>query len=143
MALESIVNELYLPYTPEQVWGALADSAALERWLMPNDFVARVGHRFTFRTAPVPPHFDGVVRCEVTALEPPIRLAYTWVGGPLLDTLVTFTLRQEGNGTRLRLEHSGFDMDNPVVRLTKDALAGGWRSPDLAARIGAAIEGRI
>ena len=71
MALESIVNEFYLPYTPEQVWRALTDSAALERWLMPNDFAARVGHRFTFRTTPVPPYFDGIVHCEVTEVDPP------------------------------------------------------------------------
>jgi hypothetical protein len=35
---------------------------------MPNDFEPRVGHRFTFRTDPVPAHgFDGIVRCVETA----------------------------------------------------------------------------
>ena len=139
MALESIVNELYLPYTREQVWGALTDSAALARWLLPNDFAARVGHRFTFRTDPVPPYFDGIVHCEVTEVRPPERLAYTWVGGPLLKTLITFTLRPQGAGTNLRLEHSGFDTSTPAGRAAKDGLSHGWLAPDLAERIGAVI----
>lgn len=140
MALESIVNELYLPHTPEQVWRALTDSAALECWLMPNDFAARVGHRFTFRTTTVPPYFDGVVHCEVTEVEPPARLAYTWAGGPITGTVVSFALRQHGEGTHLRLEHAGFDTDIPAARMAKDNLSGGWLAANLAERIGAAID---
>ena len=138
MALEAIIHELHLPYTPAQVWGALADSAALARWLMPNDFVARVGHRFTFQTEPVPPYFDGTVRCEVIAVAPPTRLAYTWVGGPI-DTVVSFTLRAEGDGTHLRLEHAGFDTSTPAGRAALAGLSHGWTSAAMAARLIAAI----
>jgi uncharacterized protein YndB with AHSA1/START domain len=139
MALESIVNELYLPFTPEQVWGALADSAALARWLMPNDFAPRIGHRFTFRTDPVPPYFDGTVHCEVLEVRPPERLIYTWVSKPFLDTLITFSLRPEGAGTHLRLEHSGFDTSTPSGRAAKAGLSHGWLAHNLAERIGAVI----
>jgi uncharacterized protein YndB with AHSA1/START domain len=88
------------------VWHALTDSEALARWLMPNDFAPRVGHRFTFRTQPGP-GFDGVVRCEVLELAAPSRLAFTWVGGPI-DTVVRFSLTGERGGTRLVLEQTGF-----------------------------------
>jgi uncharacterized protein YndB with AHSA1/START domain len=138
MALEAIVNELYLPYTPAQVWGALAGSAALARWLMPNDFEARVGHHFTFQTEPVPPYFDGTVRCEVTAVEPPTYLAFTWVGGPI-DTVVSFTLRPDGGGTHLRLEHAGFDTSTPTGRFAMAGLSRGWTSPEMAARLAATV----
>ena len=140
MALESIVNELYLPYSPEQVWRALTDSAALAQWLMPNTFEARVGHRFTFRTEPVPPYFDGIVNCEVKELDSPMRLAYSWTGGPLVDTLVNYTLRPQGAGTMLHFEHSGFDTAIPAVRFVKAGLSQGWLGPIFTERLIAAIE---
>lgn len=99
------LNRWY-PHPPERVWRVLTEADLLARWLMPNDFQPRVGHRFTFRTDPAP-GFDGVVHCEVLELEPPVRLAFTWKGGPI-DTVVRITLAAEGDGTRLRMEQSGF-----------------------------------
>jgi uncharacterized protein YndB with AHSA1/START domain len=98
--------EVILPHSPNRVWRALTDSRALSEWLMPNDFEPRLGHKFQFRTKPAP-GFDGIVHCEVTALEEPRRLAYSWRGGPL-DTVVTWTLEPVAEGTRLRLEHGEF-----------------------------------
>ena len=54
------------PYAPEKVWRCLTDSELLARWLMPNDFHAEVGHRFTFRTESSPPlasTASSVARC--------------------------------------------------------------------------------
>ena len=68
----AIHTDAFLPHPPEKVWRALTDSAVLASWLMPNDFQPRIGHRFTFRTEPVPTHgFDGIVHCEVLELVPP------------------------------------------------------------------------
>jgi uncharacterized protein YndB with AHSA1/START domain len=100
---------------------------------MPNDFRPAVGHAFTFRTDPRPgAGFDGVVHCEVLALEPERRLCISWRGGPL-DTTVTWTLVPEGRGTRLFLVHDGFDPDDPAQQLTAKILGQGWRSSVLAA----------
>lgn len=105
----NLTYERVYPYTPEQVWAALTDPAALAEWLMENDFQPRVGHRFTFRTRTAP-GFDGIVYCEVTAVDKPRRLAYTWQGGPMKQpTNVIWTLEPVAEGTRLRLEHSGFE----------------------------------
>lgn len=38
----------------ETLWRALTDSELLATWLMPNDFRAEVGHRFTMTTDPAP-----------------------------------------------------------------------------------------
>ena len=73
---------------------ALTDRAALAAWLMPNDFLPEVGHRFAFRTKPAP-GFDGTVHCEVLTVDPPRELAYSWVGGGI-DTVVRFTLAARG-----------------------------------------------
>ncbi|WBB67507.1 SRPBCC domain-containing protein [Micromonospora sp. WMMD812] len=124
----TVAVDQFLPHPPAKVWRALTDSDLLARWLMPNDFVPAVGHRFTFRTDPRPAQdFDGIVHCEVLDLDPPRRLSWAWRGGRL-DTVVTWTLAAEGRGTRLFLEHAGFDPDDPLQRRTRDLLGGGWRS---------------
>lgn len=131
----SILHDVYLPHPPESVWRALTDSAAIAQWLMPNDFEPRLGHRFTFRTDPMPGlNFDGICHGEVTALDPPRLLAYTWIGGPLAYTLVTYRLEPEGDGTRLRFEHSGFDLDDPLQQASYRGLSGGW-GPGLDTRL--------
>jgi uncharacterized protein YndB with AHSA1/START domain len=105
----NITFERVYPYTPEQVWEALTDPAALADWLMDNDFQPYVGHRFTFRTKAAP-GFDGIVYCEVTAVEKPRRLSYTWQASAMKQpTMVTWMLAPVPEGTRLRLEHNGFD----------------------------------
>ena len=122
---ESITAVLHLSRPPERVWEAITDPARIEAWLMPNDFRPVLGHRFTFRTRPIPPHFDGIVHCEVIALEPPRRLAYTWAGGGL-DTVVSYRLEPQGDGTILHFEHSGFDPDRPTDRMAFKGMEPGW-----------------
>jgi uncharacterized protein YndB with AHSA1/START domain len=123
----SITYQLYLPTSPDRVWTVLTDSAAIEKWLMPNDFEPKLGHQFTFRTQPIPAaHFDGIVRCEVVEVEPPRRLAYTWSGGAITTT-VSYRLEPEGAGTRLYFEHSGFDLDNPLYKMAYDGMNNGWK----------------
>ena len=105
----TLVVERVVPHPPEKVWRALTETALLEDWLMKNDFTATVGAKFTFRTQPMP-HWNGVVECEVLAIEPHRRLSYSWNAGDgkKLYTTVTWTLTQVEGGTRLRMEQSGF-----------------------------------
>ncbi|MGH6653829.1 MAG: SRPBCC family protein [Actinocrinis sp.] len=118
----------FLAHPPARVWTALTDSDQLARWLMPNTFRLVAGHRFTFRTEPVPAHgFDGVISCQVLDFAAPRLLRISWRGASL-DTVVTWTLQAEGKGTRLFLEHSGFDPHDPTHQLTRKILDGGWRS---------------
>jgi uncharacterized protein YndB with AHSA1/START domain len=135
---DTITVDQFLAHPPTTVWRALTDSDLLARWLMPNNFAPIVGHHFTFRTEPQPAYgFDGLVRCQVLELDPDHRMRWSWRGGRL-DTTVTWTLVVEGRGTRLFLEHAGFDPDDPAQRQTLTILRGGWRShvlPALAAII--------
>jgi uncharacterized protein YndB with AHSA1/START domain len=95
---------------------------------MPNDFKPVVGHPFTFRTEPVPQHgFDGIVHCEVLAMEPPRLLRFGWRGGTL-DSTLTWVLIPEGTGTRFLITHDGFDENDPGQRTAMNILGGGWRS---------------
>jgi uncharacterized protein YndB with AHSA1/START domain len=67
---------------------------------------------------------SGVVDCEVLELDPPRRLAFSWVGGGI-DTVVTFDLAPEGSSTRMVLEQSGFK--GPRGLMVSTILKGGWR----------------
>ena len=130
-ATRNIVVEGVLPHAPEVVWKALTSAELIGRWLMPNDFVAEVGRRFTFRTRPMG-DWNGVVHCEVLELVPQEKLVYSWKGGAssnakygsALDTVVTWTLAPAAGGTNLRMVHAGFrSPDNDVAF---DAMSPGW-----------------
>lgn len=121
------LERLY-PHPPSLVWRVLTERELLAEWLMENDFVAEVGHVFTFRTDPAP-GFDGIVHAEVVALERERKISISWRGGSI-DTVVTFRLEDAivyaRPGTRLVLEHTGFE-GLPAI-LTSFILDAGWRS---------------
>ena len=95
-----------MPHPPEKIWRALTQSPLIEEWLMKNDFQPVVGHRFSFRATPVP-NWNGIVDCEVLAVEPNSRLSYTW-GSMGMKSVVAWTLTPTSGGTHVRMEHSGF-----------------------------------
>ena len=113
---EIVVDEIF-PHAPETIWKTLTDGALMARWLgmTPTGFEPVKGKQFTYQTTPGGA-WDGVIHCEVREAIPNERLVYSWksghpqnVGyGAPLDTVVTWTLSRVGNGTRLRLVHSGF-----------------------------------
>jgi uncharacterized protein YndB with AHSA1/START domain len=102
----SLVIEREMPHSPEKIWRALTQGALIEEWLMKNDFRAEVGHRFSFRSTPVP-NWDGVINSEVLVVEPPSRLSYSW-GTMGMESVVTWTLTPTKDGTHLRMEQTGF-----------------------------------
>jgi uncharacterized protein YndB with AHSA1/START domain/predicted enzyme related to lactoylglutathione lyase len=124
---DAIIIEITYPHPIERVWRALTDADALAHWLMPNDFVPQVGHRFMFRSQPQE-GWDGTVACEVTQLDAPHTVAYSWQGGGLPATLVTFTLTPQEHGTLLRMEHSGFAAGGTPALTVREILASGWGS---------------
>ena len=106
----SLVIERKMPHPPHKVWRALTEGALLEDWLMKNDFQPVVGHRFNFRTDPMP-HWNGILECEVLAVEPGERLSYSWNTTDAADglkTVVTWTLTPTQGGVLVRMEQSGF-----------------------------------
>jgi uncharacterized protein YndB with AHSA1/START domain len=126
----SIAYDAFFPHPIDRVWRALTDPAAIETWLMPTTFEPKLGHRFTFQAPPMPAvGFDGTVHCEVVELDPPHRLAYTWTGADL-RTVVRYELEpaSEGGarGTRLRFEHSGFDLSRHLDQVAYNGMKDGW-----------------
>jgi uncharacterized protein YndB with AHSA1/START domain len=102
----TLTIERELPHPPEKVWRALTEGPLIEQWLMKNDFRPVVGHRFSFRSTPVP-NWNGIIDSEVLVVEPNSRLTYGWATMGM-ESVVTWTLTPTKGGTHVRMEHSGF-----------------------------------
>ena len=63
-ATRSLVIERELPHAPEKIWRALTSGPLIAQWLMNNDFLPLLGHKFQFRATPMP-QWNGVIDCEV------------------------------------------------------------------------------
>ncbi len=111
-------------HSKEKLWRALTQPHLIEEWLMQNDFLPTLGHKFQLRG-----EWGGVLDCEVLAIEPERSLSYTWNFANddpayALSSVVTFTLTPSEKGTHLRVEQSGFRPDQ------KQAYGGahaGWK----------------
>ncbi|MEW1909673.1 SRPBCC domain-containing protein [Kitasatospora sp. NPDC085895] len=124
---DTIHCDRFLPHPPAAVWRALTDPGLHARWWAAGDVRPVVGHRFSLDMGPW-----GSQPCEVTAVEEERLLRYTFAEGSL-DTTVTWRLVPEGRGTRLFLEHAGFDLDSPMGRTALDGMGKGW--PGVLARL--------
>jgi uncharacterized protein YndB with AHSA1/START domain len=113
----TIEVDQFIGRPPATVWRALTTPELLARWWAAGDIAPTVGHRFLLDMGGW-----GQVPCEVLEVEPDQRLVYTFG-----DWTLTWRLVAEGGGTRLFLEHSGFDLDDPGHRFAFDTMGPGWR----------------
>ena len=111
MVPEQIRREVYVAAPIERVWSVITEAEHVGTWF--GDAGAEVdlrpGGTLVCRWKDY-----GTVRAVIEAVEPPTRFAYRWAG-PLGEepsqgnaTLVEFTLRPEGQGTRVRVVERGF-----------------------------------
>lgn len=97
----TVTVEREFAHPPEKIWRALTQPHLIEAWLMKNDFVPALHHRFKLSAD------WGAVDCEVLEIEPNRSLSYTWAAMGL-DSVVTWTLTPAGAGTHLKMEQTGF-----------------------------------
>ncbi len=117
----------FIPHPPSKVWAALTDPALHAKWWAAGDVRPIVGHRFTLDMGPF-----GHQSCEVLAVEHEKLLSYSFAPGTL-NTTITWRLEAEGEGTRLFLEHNGFDLDSPLGKTAFQGMGAGW--PKVLARM--------
>ncbi|HXC04939.1 MAG TPA: SRPBCC domain-containing protein [Bacteroidia bacterium] len=145
----AIVIRQYLPYPPEVVWEALTDSDKLGAWFMPGNFKPVPGLEFTFRKPPQK-GWDGITWCRVLEVKPLQFVSYTYSGKASaektlacadihsnladaagkgifteLDTILSFSLEKQGDGTLFTLKHSGFTGFKLVV--VSLVMGKGWK----------------
>ena len=109
----TLVIERLFPHPLEKLWRALTESPLLAQWLLKNDFEPVVGHRFQFHQQQAP-NWDGAIDCEVLEVDHLKRLSYSWKALGL-GSVVLFTLTPVEGGTHVRMEHSGFRLDQPAA----------------------------
>jgi uncharacterized protein YndB with AHSA1/START domain len=115
-----VIVERDLECPPEKVWRALTQPHLIQEWLMKNDFLPVVGHRFKLSED------WGSIDCRVLEIEPQRRLAYTWEAFKV-ETVVTFTLTVTVTGTHLRVVQDGF-LAAPEHRRFVAGAQHGWSS---------------
>ncbi|WP_330186122.1 SRPBCC domain-containing protein [Dactylosporangium sp. AC04546] len=116
----TIQCDQFIAHPPSVVWRALTDPATHAKWWAAGDVRPVVGHRFTLDMGAW-----GHQPCEVLEVEPERLLRYSFAEGSL-DTTLTWRLEPEGTGTRLFLEHEGFDPDSPLGRQALEGMGNGW-----------------
>src|SRR5438034_1548083 len=107
----SIHKEVVYAHSRAKVWRALTEPALMQRWLMkPEGFAPVVGTKFILRAEGPQRGWRGFVECEVLAVDVERTLEYSWVGDPDQPPLtLTMRLEDAGAGTRLVLDHTGFE----------------------------------
>ena len=111
---KTLVIDRVFDAPPERVFAAWTDTAQLAQWYGPEGMACEVfendvtpGGRYALvmRSGEGEYHLSGTYE----EIEPPRRLVMTWKWKTGDDTTrVTIELRPEGDGTHLRVTHTGF-----------------------------------
>jgi uncharacterized protein YndB with AHSA1/START domain len=81
-----------------------------------------LGAKFTMQSSPRG-DFDGIIQCEIVAIDKPNLLSFTWDGGTLTGLLVTIELKEQDGKTAFKLTHSGWTEN---VKPIRSMLDHGW-----------------
>jgi uncharacterized protein YndB with AHSA1/START domain len=104
----TIEQVYYFQSPPEEVFGALTDSKMLVKWFLSNaKVVPKKGGSYSFDWIGGY-HMDG----EVKKFKANEAVSFTWSdklkSGETSETTASFEVASKGNGTLLRLRHTGF-----------------------------------
>lgn len=126
MIKDAIKFEVEYDFPIAEIWKALTEKDAVSEWLMPCDIEPIIGHKFQFKSKSFP-GFDGTINCEVLEVIENELLSFSWRGGPLKHTIVSFRLEENNGKTLLNFEHSGFQglLNRMIVQ---KLLSNGWKT---------------
>ncbi len=107
-----------------KVWDAISLAEEISAWFIKADFKAEAGYKYTFT------HEQTVIKGEVLKANPVYELVYTWVvSGTDAETVVSWKLEENNDGTFLTLEHSGIsNYPGETAVMMFNNFKGGWNS---------------
>ena len=122
--MEKIIRkEQFYDHPIDSVWKAISEQDQISTWFILADFNAEVGYHYTFT------HENTQIIGEVLEVNPVYELAYSWtVKGTSAETVVKWSLKEEGAGTLLILEHSGIEKygEEAVITQMFESFDKGW-----------------
>lgn len=134
---DAIITEIEIAAPPARVFEALTNAAQLPQWFgsakCPVKFWkmdARLGGKYSYASERGDVSLNGVTEfaChgEITEIDPPRLLVYTWFGNWHLDkqlkTFVRWDLTPTPSGTHVKVTHSGFATEPSSLA----DYSGGW-----------------
>ncbi len=121
--MKLIKKEITINAPAAKVWAHLTEPAKIAGWFAPNDFAPKAGHHFKITGSAS----CGDIPCVVREVEVNRKLVYTFQPSKLnFETLVTFTLEEQGATTKLTLVHSGWEKLTPDQAGYPDQYNNGW-----------------
>ena len=121
----SIKKEKIFNHPIDKIWNAITNAEEISTWFLDADFKAEVGYRYTFNSKG---EECSPIIGEVKSATPYI-IAYSWIikDMPEISTLVTWTLENTIDGTKLTLVHSDISNYAGETAITMfESFNGGW-----------------
>jgi uncharacterized protein YndB with AHSA1/START domain len=128
VANHEIKDAIVIEAPPEQVFRALTEPEALERWLATRvESDVRTGGRFRYDFEFDDPTQNNAQEGEYLAIDPGRRVMLPWTFpfSPK-QTRVEYALEPSGEGTSLQFSHDGFESGEPWDG-ARERFTGGWR----------------
>ena len=134
---DSLITEIDIAAPAERVFKALTDPSQLKRWFTSPEcpaktwnMDARLGGKYDYATEKGSIVVNGVseFKChgEITAIDPPKLLVYTWIANWHDDkqrkTTVRWELESRGKATHVKVTHSGLASE----KVAREDYRGGW-----------------
>ncbi len=119
----------FVPYPPSIAWRTLTEPDLISRWFTRSaGFSLTVGSTFILELPANPP---AEVACQVLDVLPHHRFTHSYTdlrGSPPARWVVDWRLTPHGRGTRILLEHRGFDVEDHRQRMARNAAERAWRT---------------
>ncbi len=123
--------EQFYPHPVAAVWRALTEPDLHAKWWAAGDVRPVIGHRFSLDMGPW-----GQQPCRVLAVEHERLFRYAFAE-ETLNTIITWQLTRQAEGTLLKLTHEGFDLESPMAKAAYEGMKNGW--PGVLARLAEAM----
>lgn len=127
---EPVIKEVLLNAPVFKVWKAVTGKNEMKQWYFDlAEFKAEAGFQFQFYGGDEKKQWLHL--CKITEVVKEKKLTYSWkYDGYEGISYVTFELFPEGNGTRLKLTHTGLESfpGDVVPELRRENFDAGWTS---------------
>jgi uncharacterized protein YndB with AHSA1/START domain len=123
---DAVVVERLFDAPVATVWKALTDVEQMRQWYFDlKDFKPQVGFEFEFVVEHEGNSYHHL--CKITEVVPQKKIAYSWrYKDEPGDSLVTFEMVPDGNGTRLKLTHTGIETFPKTQAYARKNFEAGW-----------------